>query len=174
MVLLKYRSFNDLPSLLQAELTEKLIELVRQGSTAELAEDPFALCMFIFSSTVQYYRRGARDPRDTIRNEEETAHDKPDDVDLRMVHTLLGNLDQDKIQLNFILELIFRLRKLHDIFYRRVKKIPNPDERGWLYTRVEEDFERFDNQIKYFRNSVQDVAGRAQRLLDLVRKPLLP
>ncbi|KAL1615431.1 hypothetical protein SLS56_011821 [Neofusicoccum ribis] len=168
IILLKYRSYNDLPSHLQTGLIEKLKELVRQPSTTKLADNPFALSLFHFSSTIQYYRRAARDPRDTIRKEEKKVHEKSDAVDLRMIHLALASLEQDKIQLNFILELINQLRKQHDRFFRKVKRMPNPDERGWSYVRVEEDLDRFENQVAYFRNSVQDVACRAQRLLDLL------
>lgn len=168
VILLKYRSYNDLPSSFQEELIEKLEELVKHTGTQYLADNPFSLLMFHFSSTIQYYRRGARDPRDTIRKQEERAHDNLDDVNLRMVHLLLGSLDQDKVQLNFILELISRLREQHEYFYKRIKKITDPDDRDWLYIHVKEKFDRFENHLSYLRNSVKDVAGKAQRLLDLV------
>lgn len=168
VVILKYRSYNDLPSSLQAELVKKLEELVSHVGTKDLVGNPFTLALFHFTSTIQYYRRGARDPRDVIRKQEEKAHSNSQEVDLREVHLLLGSLDQDKVQLDFILELIHRLREQHDYFYRRIKKMPDPDNRDWLYYHVKEDLDRFESHLTYLRNSVQDVAGKAQRLLDLV------
>ena len=81
----------------------------------------------------------------------------------------MRNLDQDKLQLTFILGVIARLRGRHEVFYRLVKKVPNPDERDWLYQRVDEEFDKLENQLIYFRSSIEDVSNRAQRLLDLVR-----
>jgi hypothetical protein len=175
VVLLKYRSFNDLPCKLKCELISKLRELVMEPSTQEVAKSPFAVSLLHFNSTAQWYRRAARDPRDSVRQEEEKAHDmskekknEVDAINVRRLHLTMRNLDQDRLQLTFILGVIDRLRKQHDLFYRLVRKTPNPDDRDWLYLRVEEEFDRLDNQLTYFRSSIEDVANRAQRLLDLV------
>lgn len=80
----------------------------------------------------------------------------------------MRNLDQDKLQLTFILGVIDRLRKQHDLFYRVVRKSHSPDDRDWLFSRVDEEFDRLENQLTYFRSSIEDVSHRAQRLLDLV------
>ena len=175
VVLLKYRSFNDLPCKLKWELISKLKELVMEPSTQGVAESPFAISLLHFNSTAQWYRRAARDPRDSVRNEEEKAHDGSHDkktdisaINIRRLHLTMRNLDQDKLQLTFILGVIDRLRKQHDLFYRVIKKTPNPDDRDWLYLRVDEEFDRLENQLTYFRSSIEDVSNRAQRLLDLV------
>ncbi|KAF2458967.1 hypothetical protein BDY21DRAFT_198082 [Lineolata rhizophorae] len=171
VVLIKYRSFNDLPDHLKVELTDKLKELVAQPTTAALAENPFALSLFHFNSTIQYYRRAARDPRDSVRNEVRKAHQgrkQLESIDLQQLHLTLTSLDQDKVQLNFILGVIKRLRKQHDAFYKQVRKMPDLDRRDWLFYRVEEELDRFENQITYFKTSIEDVASTAQRLMDLM------
>lgn len=171
VVLLKHRSFNDLPESLKTELRTKLLDFIGNPSTAALAGDPFSLHLLHFNTTIQYYRRAARDPRDSVRKEEIKAHGGKSDIgeiDLRRLHLTLTSLDQDKVQLNFILGVISRLRLQHDRFYKLVKGVADPDERDWLYTRVEEEYDRFENQITYKKTSVEDVATRAQRLLDLV------
>jgi hypothetical protein len=178
VVLLKYRSFNDLPCKLKCELISKLRELVMEPSTKEVAKSPFAVSLLHFNSTAQWYRRAARDPRDSVRQEEEKAHDVSKEkknevnaINVRRLHLTMRNLDQDQLQLTFILGVIDRLRKQHDLFYRLVKKTPNPDDRDRLYLRVKEEFDRLEHQLTYFRSSIVDVANRAQRLLDLVSRP---
>ncbi|KAM5429262.1 hypothetical protein McanCB56680_007458 [Microsporum canis] len=171
IILLKHRSFNDLPKSLKDELHDKLIDFILDPSTASLAGNPFALHLLHFNSTIQYYRRAARDPRDSVGKEEIKAHGGSSDlgeIDIRRLHLTLTSLDQDKLQLNFILGVLSRLRKQHDQFYRMVKGTPDPDSRDWLYTRVEEEYDRFENQITYFKTSIENVATRAQRLLDLL------
>ncbi|CAA9966704.1 CorA domain containing protein [Pyrenophora teres f. maculata] len=175
IVLLKYRSYNDLTCKLKLELMSKLYELVTEPSTQEVAKSPFAISLLHFNSTAQWYRRAARDPRDSVRGEEEKAHVKSEDqkneanaINVRRLHLTMRNLDQDKVQLTFILDVIDRLRKQHDLFYRLVKKTPDQDQRDWLYLRVEEEFDRLESQLTYFRSSIEDVANRAQRLLDLL------
>ncbi|EFR01093.1 hypothetical protein MGYG_04097 [Nannizzia gypsea CBS 118893] len=170
VILLKHRSFNDLPKALKDELDDKLVDFILNPSTAALAGNPFALHLLHFNSTIQYYRRAARDPRDSVRKEEVKAHGGSSDlgeINIQRLHLTLTSLDQDKLQLNFILGVLSRLRKQHDQFYRMVKGTPDPDNRDWLYTRVEEEYDRFENQITYFKTSIEDVATRAQRLLDL-------
>lgn len=175
VVLLKYRSWNDLPSKLKRELIAKVEELVMQPSTESIASNPFAITLLHFNSTAQWYRRAARDPRDSVRDEEEKAHiqakgtrNEVNAIDVRTLHLTMRNLDQDKVQLTFILGVIDRLRKQHDLFYRLVKKVPAPEDRDWLSLRVDEEYDRLENQITYFRSSIEDVSNRAQRLLDLV------
>ncbi|WEW59164.1 hypothetical protein PRK78_004633 [Emydomyces testavorans] len=171
VILLKYRSFNDLPRPLKIDLKDKLLDFIVNPSTATLATNPFSLHLLHFNSAIQYYRRAARDPRDSVRKEEIKAHGGEADlseIDLRRLHLTLTSLDQDKVQLNFILGVISSLRVQHDRFYRLVKGVRDPDQHDWLYTRVEEEYARFENQITYFKTSIEDVATRAQRLLDLL------
>ena len=175
LVILKYRSFNDLPDRLKREQVKKLREFVDQTSTAMVASNPFAISLLLFNSSVQWYRRAARDPRDAVRLEEEKAHenamkgeDEREEIDLRQLHLTIRSLDQDKVQLSFILGVIARLRKQQDIFYSIVYKQPDPVQRDGLYLRVDEEFDRLENQIKYFRSSIEDVSNRAERLLNLV------
>lgn len=97
LILLKCRSFNDLPGHLKNELTEKFKGLVQQPSTKALASNPLALHLLIFNSTIQYYRRVARDPRDSVRAEEVKAHQgvkELSEIDLRSLHLTLTSLDQ--------------------------------------------------------------------------------
>lgn len=180
VVLLKYRSFNDLPCKLKRELISKLCELVMEPSTQIIAKDPFAISLLHFNSTAQWYRRAARDPRDSVRMEEEKAHDVSKDkknevnaINVRRLHLTMRNLDQDKLQLTFILGVIDRLRKQHELFYRLVKKSASLDTRESLYLRVDEEFNRLENHVMYLRSSIEDVSKRAQRLLDLVSSILL-
>jgi hypothetical protein len=171
LALLKYRSFNDLPQRLHEELVENLETFVRTPNTASLAKNPFILSIIHFNPTIQYYRRAARDPRDTIRVEERRVHGATGEfarIDLPKLHLTLTSLDQDKIQMSFILGVIARLRKQHEMFQAMVKRRPTVHERDWLYFRVEEEFDRFENQMTYFKSSVEDVARRVERLLDLV------
>lgn len=175
VVLLKYRSFNDLPTKLKCDLISKLRELVDQPSTAQIAHNPFAVSLLHFNCTAQWYRRAARDPRDSVRHEEEKAHDESKNekneveaINVRRLHLTMRNLDQDKLQLTQIIGTINSLRKQHESFYRFVRKKPVPEERDWLYLRVEEEFDRLDDQLHYLRASIEDVCARAQRLLDLV------
>ncbi|KAL2825473.1 hypothetical protein BDW59DRAFT_146269 [Aspergillus cavernicola] len=171
VALLKYRSFNDLPQRLHEELVENLEIFVRKPNTASLAKNPFILSIIHFNPTIQYYRRAAREPRDTTREEERRVHGGTGEfarINLPKLHLTLTSLDQDKIQMNFILGVIARLRKQHEMFQAIVKGKPNVNERDWLYFRVEEEFDRFENQMTYFKSSVEDVARRVERLLDLL------
>ncbi|KAL3477956.1 hypothetical protein BJX99DRAFT_115945 [Aspergillus californicus] len=171
LALLKYRSFNDLPQRLHEELVVNLETFVRKPNTAALAKNPFILSIIHFNPTIQYYRRAAREPRDTTRDEEHRVHGATNEfaeINLHKLHLTLTSLDQDKIQMTFILGVIERLRKQHEVFQTVVKKKLNVHERDWLYFRVEEEFDRFENQMTYFKSSVEDVARRVERLLDLL------
>lgn len=175
VVILKYRSFNDLPIKLKCDLLEKLKELIQQESTASIAHNPFAVSLLHFNCTTQWYRRAARDPRDSVRHEEEKAHEihkkgmsEVEAINVRRLHFTMRNLDQDKLQLTQIIGTIKSLRKHHESFYKFVKKVPAPEDRDWLYLRVEEEFDRLDDQLHYIRANIEDVSGRAQRLLGLV------
>ena len=175
VVLLKYRSYNDLPTKLECELISKLKELVCQPTTALIAHNPFAVSLLHFNCTAQWYRRAARDPRDSVRQEEEKAHElsknkknEVEAINVRRLHLTMRNLDQDKLQLTQIIGTISSLRKQHESFYRSVKKTPTPEDRDRTYLRVEEELDRLDDQLHYLRASIEDVCGRAQRLLDLV------
>jgi hypothetical protein len=176
IVLLKYRSHNDLPTKLKCDLISKLEELVSQPNTALIAHNPFAVSLLHFNCTAQWYRRAARDPRDSVRLEEEKAHDiskkkkknEVEAINVRRLHLTMRNLDQDKLQLTQIIGTISSLRKQHESFYRFVKKTPAPEDRDRTYLRVEEELDRLDDQLHYLRASIEDVCGRAQRLLDLV------
>jgi hypothetical protein len=179
LVILKYRSWNDLPCKLIYELISKVRELVLQPSTEQIASNPFAIALLHFSSTAQWYRRAARDPRDSVRGEEDKVHllskeqkNELNAINVRRLHLTLRSLDQDKVQLRFMLSVINRLRQQHDLFYKLVRGAPTPEYRDWLWLRVEEEFDRFENQLMYLRLSIEDVSDRAQRLLDLVS--LLP
>ncbi|KAL5335286.1 hypothetical protein BJX70DRAFT_390765 [Aspergillus crustosus] len=171
LALIKYRSFNDLPQRLHEELVQNLKTFVQTPNTASLAKNPFILSIIHFNPTIQYCRRAAREPRDTTREEERRVHGVTGEfarIDLPKLHLTLTSLDQDKIQMNFILGVIARLRKQHEVFQAMVKKKPNVSDRDWLYFRVEEEFDRFENQMTYFKSSVEDVARRVERLLDLL------
>lgn len=174
VVLLKYRSFNDLPNKLKHEIFLKLCELVLQPDTKVIAGNPFAVTLLHFNCTAQWYRRAARDPRDSVRNEEEKAHvlsnsgNEVDAINVRRLHLTMRNLDQDRLQLTFILGVIKSLRNQHDLFYRLTKKSHILESRDSLYHRVEEKFDYFTDQFAYLRGSIEDVSNRAQRLLDLV------
>jgi len=169
-ILLKYRSFGDLIDILKDELVTKLKEFIMSPDTEKVLQDPFAIAIMHFNSTIQYYRRAAREPRDSVRVEEKKAHNPKTllQIDLQRLHLNLASLDQDKMQLTFILSVLGRLQQQHDEFYRRVMKQTDIDNRLWLWYRVEEEFDRFENHIHYCRDSVIDVAARADRLMDLV------
>ncbi|KAJ4407220.1 hypothetical protein N0V91_004103 [Didymella pomorum] len=174
VVLLKYRSFNDLANKLKSDLVSKLEELVRRPNTQDIAANPFAVSMLHFSCTAQWYRRAARDPRDSVRIEEEKAHvlskqqkNELKAINVRRLHLTMRNLDQDKLQLTQIIGTIRSLRKQHEWYQKFVLKMPAEEDRDWLYTRVDEELDRFEDQLKYLRASIEDVCGRAQRLLDL-------
>ncbi|PYH81145.1 hypothetical protein BO82DRAFT_336719 [Aspergillus uvarum CBS 121591] len=171
LVLLKYRSFNDLPQRLHEELVENLQAFVREPTTAALVKNPFITSVMHFNPTIQYFRRAAREPRDTIRDEEARVHGGMDEfarIDLHKLHLTLTSLDQDKIQMSFILGVIARLRIQHETFQTLVEGKASVPERDWLYFRMEEEFDRFENQIAYFKSSVEDVARRVERLLELL------
>lgn len=70
LILLKYRSFNDLTKRLKRELTQKLKDFVQDLRTASLTIDPFALPLRHFNAAIQYFRHAARLPGDTIRQQE--------------------------------------------------------------------------------------------------------
>ncbi|KAJ4365982.1 hypothetical protein N0V95_000359 [Ascochyta clinopodiicola] len=175
VVILKYRSFNDLPIKLKCELISKLKELVHQKTTRSIAHSPFAATLMHFNCTAQWYRRAARDPRDSVRKEEEKAHElqkgsknEVNAINVRRLHLTMRNLDQDKLQLTQIIGTIKSLRNQHEAFYKYVKRISAPEDRDWLYLRVDEELNRLDDQFNYQRSSIEDVSGRAQRLLDLL------
>ncbi|KAL4918890.1 hypothetical protein BDW62DRAFT_217364 [Aspergillus aurantiobrunneus] len=171
LALLKYRSFNDLPQRLHEELVKNLETFVRTPNTTSLTKNPFILSIIHFNPTIQYYRRAAREPRDTIRVEERGVHGATGEfarIDLPKLHLTLSSLDQDRIQMNFILGVIARLRKQHEMFQTMVKRKPDVHERDSPYFRLEEEFDRFENQMAYFKSSVEDVVRRVERLLDLL------
>lgn len=171
LILLKYRSYNDLTERLKRELIQKLKFFVQDPTTSSLAIDPFALPLWHFNATIQYMRRAARLPRDAIRQQEEKAHgssNELDGVNLQMLYFALRSLDQDKIQMAFIIDTIRRLRVQHDLFYRWVGNEPNPDRRVWVYHRVREELDRYECQLELFKSSVEDVAGKVERMLNLV------
>jgi hypothetical protein len=171
--LLKYRSFNDLPGLLQDELVQNLEAFVRSPRAQELVQNPFVLSTLHFGPTIQYYRRAAREPRDSIRDEEKRVHGGSNEVErvsLQKLHLTLGSLDQDRIQMSFILEVIGRLQRHHEQFQSIVRARDGGKEargRG-VCCRVVEELDRFENQMQYFRSSNEDVARRIERLVELL------
>ena len=171
LILLKYRSYNDLTERLKRELTRNLEDFIQNPATSSLAVDPFALPLWHFNITVQYFRRAARLPRDAINQEEKKVHGSAVDLaemNLQMLHLALGNLDQDKIQMACAIDTIRRLRAKHDLFYRLVKDEPNADRRGRVYHRVQEELDRYEHHLEYFKTLAEDVCGKGQRLLKLV------
>ncbi|KAF3032225.1 hypothetical protein E8E12_003760 [Didymella heteroderae] len=80
----------------------------------------------------------------------------------------MRSLDQDKLQLTQIIGTIKSLRKQHKSFYNSVQKETNPEDRDWLYLRVEEEFDRLDDHLHYIRANIEDVSGRAQGLIGLL------
>lgn len=174
-VLLKYRSYNDLPQLLFKKLKSKLIAFVKDEGSTGTALNPIALCLFHFGLVIQEYRRGARDPRDTIRNQEDNVHKKRKTtqqdgiVDLKTLHRTLGSLDQNIVQLDFILDLITRLRRLNRNLHPIMKGMGTEAERHRLNDRVEHRLERYECHVTYIRNGQREVASKAERLIHLVR-----
>jgi hypothetical protein len=172
LYLIKYRSFNDLPGLLHDELVQNLEAFVRSPRAKDLVQNPFVLSILHFGPTIQYYRRAAREPRDTARDEEVRVHsgnEAIERVDLQKLHLTLTSLDQDKIQMNFILEVIGRLRRQHELFQSLVRAMDGgKGGKDWVCGRVDEELDRFENQMNYFRSSNEDVARRVERLLDLL------
>lgn len=170
--LLKYRSFNDLPGLLHDELVQNLEAFVRSSHAQELVQNPFVLSTLHFGPTIQYYRRAAREPRDSIRDVEQRVHggsEEVERVDLRKLHLTLGSLDQDRIQMSFILEVIGRLRRHHDQSQSIIRaRYGGRPGKNWVGCRVEEELDRFENQMQYFRSSNEDVARRVERLVELL------
>jgi hypothetical protein len=178
-MLLKYRSTNSLPLERQNELVDRLITLMEHSSTSKLASDPFALFLFHFTFMIECYSETARGPRNDVRREEKKMRGNQKtlpDLNLGALHLTLWGLDQDQLEMAFILDLVTKLRKLHDVFYRVIKDQPDPFKRHWLYVRVEEELDWFENQTTYLKSSAEAVASRAQRLIDLVsrRKPYRP
>ncbi|RKU41448.1 hypothetical protein DL546_001905 [Coniochaeta pulveracea] len=171
--LLKYRSFNDLPGLLQDELVQNIEAFVRSPRARELVRNPFVLSTLHFGPTIQYYRRAARGPRDSIRDEEQRVHGMGAEVErvsLQKLHLTLGSLDQDRIQMSFILEVIGRLQRHHEQFQSIIRAGDGGKEaisRG-VCCRVEEELDRFENQMLYFRSSNEDVARRIERPVQLL------
>ncbi|KAF3048838.1 hypothetical protein E8E11_007928 [Didymella keratinophila] len=153
----------------------KLTELTKQKSTATVAHNPFAASLLHFNCTAQWYRRAARDPRDSVRHEEEKAHDvhkkgksEVEAINVRRLHFTLRNLDQDTFQLTPIIGTIKSVRKQHEAFCKFVEKVSAPEDRDWVYLRIEKELGRPGDQLHYIRANIEDVSGRAQRLLGLL------
>ena len=175
LVLLKYRSYNDLTDRLKRELVQRLEHFVHELETNTLDMDPFALSLWHFNATIQYFRRAARLPRDAIRQEEIRAHESAHnlhEMNLRGLHLALGSLDQDKIQLAFLLDIVQRLRAKHQLFHECFAEEQEPNKRSRVYYRVQEELERYACQLGYFRSSVEEVSGKVQCLLNLVSQAL--
>lgn len=176
-MIFKYRSFNELPTELKRELVQKVKDFVMDQSAQLVAGNPVAPFLSHLFTTLQWYRRAARDPRDNVRREEEKVHEpgrresKEVDGIVGRLHLSMRSLDQDILQLGFILDVIGRLRKQHDIFYTVIKKKPETSDRDWLYFRVDDELDRLENHIIYMRSLTSDVRKRAQRLLELVSEP---
>ncbi|KAF2177528.1 hypothetical protein K469DRAFT_807439 [Zopfia rhizophila CBS 207.26] len=66
IVMNEYRNLNYLPCKLKRETT----------CTSSIRNNPFAISLLHFNSTAKWYWRAARDPRDSVRIEEEKAHDQ--------------------------------------------------------------------------------------------------
>ena len=177
-VLLKYRSFNDLVDGLKQEIVRTVDEFIHHPSTARAISDPFMIGVLHFFPIIQYYRRAARGPRDMVRTEEEKVHspEKSKDIDIRKLHKTLASLDQDVVQLTFILDLIKRLRAEHQIFWTQMRSIGSATTEQALSSVIEEslldavsrEFDKYENYVTYFRESIREVKGKTERLMDLV------
>ena len=142
-VICKLRSFNNLVDGLKDELLAKLYHFVAQKTTGTIASDPLAVTILYIQATAQWYRRAMRGPRDTVRKEEEKAHDVrkrngEESQIIRRLHFTMRNLDQDKLQLRFIIDIIEHLLKEHDRFYTLVRKSGSSDDRDMVFSRVDE------------------------------------
>lgn len=173
-VIIKLRSFNNLVDSLKDELLLKLYQFVQQKTTQAIASDPLAVTIMYIQATAQWYRRAARGPRDTVRKEEEKAHvvrtgRGEESQIIRRLHFTMRNLDQDKLQLKFIIDTIRHLLAEHDRFYTLIKNNKGLDDRDWVFSRVDEELRRLVNHIVYQVSLIEDVASRAERLLSLVR-----
>jgi len=172
-VIIKLRSFNNLVDSLKDELLLKLSNFVKQKTTQAIASDPLAVTIMYIQATAQWYRRAARGPRDTVRKEEEKAHvgrkgEGKEAKIIRRLHFTMRNLDQDKLQLKFIIDIIRHLLSEHDRFYTIIKNSKSLDNRDWVFSKVDEELRRLDNHISYQVALIGDVANRADRLLSLV------
>ncbi|KAL2192216.1 hypothetical protein P885DRAFT_48206 [Corynascus similis CBS 632.67] len=158
-VIIKLRSFNNLVDSLKDELLLKLSNFVKQKTTQAIASDPLAVTIMYIQATAQWYRRAARGPRDTVRKEEEKAHvgrkgEGKEAKIIRRLHFTMRNLDQDKLQLKFIIDIIRHFKSLNN--------------RDWVFSKVDEELRRLDNHISYQVALIGDVANRAERLLSLI------
>lgn len=171
-VIIKLRSFNNLVDSLKDELLLKLHHFVKQKTTQAITSDPLAVTIMYIQATAQWYRRAARGPRDTVRKEEEKAHavsmGGEESQIIRRLHFTMRNLDQDKLQLKFIIDTINHLLAEHDRFYTLIKDNKGLDDRDWVFSRVDEELRRLVNHIVYQVSLIEDVANRANRLLSLV------
>ncbi|KAF2636939.1 hypothetical protein P280DRAFT_408555, partial [Massarina eburnea CBS 473.64] len=68
-----------------------------------------------------------------------------DAINMQRLHLMRRDLDQDKVQLTFILEVIGRLRRQRNRFYRLARRVLVPEDRDWLYIRVGEELDRLEN-----------------------------
>ena len=173
-VIIKLRSFNNLVDSLKDELLLKLSHFVKQKTTQAVASDPLFVTLMYIQATAQWYRRAARGPRDTVRKEEEKAHvmkkaEGEESKIIRRLHFTMRNLDQDKLQLKFITDVIRHLLAEHDRFYTLVRGDKTLYDRDLVFSRVDEELRRLENHIVYQVSLIEDVATRAERLLSLVR-----
>lgn len=175
VVILKYRGFNDLATSLQKELKSRLRQFVEDDNATKGFNNPVGLALFHFGPVIQYYRRGARDPRDTIRKQEEIAHQPRErargfqEIDIKALHLTLGSLDQNIVQLKFLLDLIKRLRSMHESLNTDLAEMRSTQGTydKCLSRRVEHELERFESHIAYIRDGQKESARKAHRLMDL-------
>ena len=85
--------------------------------------------MLHFNCTAQWYQKAVRDPRYSVRDEEEKAHvlSKHHNNELkannvRHLHLTMRSLDQDKLQLTQVIGTIESLRKQHEWFQKIILK----------------------------------------------------
>ncbi|CAJ2514201.1 Uu.00g023200.m01.CDS01 [Anthostomella pinea] len=89
--------------------------------TQILARDPIAVSLWHFNVTIQYYSRAARIPRVTVRAQEQKAHEDVNHMELRLLQFALDSLNQDQIQMSFLLDTISRIRTQHRLLYSLLK-----------------------------------------------------
>lgn len=168
--LVKYRSFSDLANGLKQELFRGLDSFIHHPSTSETVADPFVIGTLHFFLIIQYYRRAARGPRDVIRDEERKVHDlvRSKELDIRRLHLTLTSLDQDNIQLTFILGLVDRLKREHNDFSENLRRRLGSKYSDALGLEVKHELEKLQNYVRYFRDLIKDVAHKTERIMNLV------
>ncbi|KAK7546768.1 hypothetical protein IWX46DRAFT_649332 [Phyllosticta citricarpa] len=143
LVLLKHSCSNEQSLKFQTDVVARLKNMVKQRSTLRLVQDPFTLSLFQFEAAIRSYMLSAHFTNEIM------CHIRHSIV-YRSLETL---------------EIV--LWKEQDLFYRLVKKKPEPDDRGWLYVRITQEMDNLGSQIAYRRTQYAELAQQGLRTLDL-------